>query len=88
MRATPVASAAARTAAATLGTRRWLKIDGTTLNSDRPASSAAVSAIALAAASVIAWLISVARTSSAPRQMPGDARPELIWLGTSGRPVA
>ena len=39
-------------------------------------------------ASVIAWLISVARHSRAPRQMPGDAMPELIWFGTSGRPVA
>ena len=73
---------------ATFGTRRWLKIEGTTLNGLGPVSSAAVSAIAVAAASVIAWLISVARQSSAPRQMPGDASPELIWLGTSGRPVA
>ena len=88
MRATPVASAAARTAAATLGTRRALKIEGTTLTSERPPSSAAVSAMAVAAARVMAWLISVARQSRAPRQMPGEASPELIWLGTSGRPVA
>ena len=30
----------------------------------------------------------VARQSSAPRQMPGNASAELIWFGRSGRPVA
>jgi hypothetical protein len=71
-----------------LGTRRPSKIDGTTLKALGPVSATAVSAIAVAAARVMAWLISVARQSRAPRQIPGDARPELIWLGTSGRPVA
>ena len=33
-------------------------------------------------------VIAVARTSKAPRKMPGNASTLLIWLGKSERPVA
>src|SRR6266702_7754065 len=46
------------------------------------------SAIALAAARSISWVMWVARISMAPRKMPGNARALVIILGTSGRPVA
>ena len=45
-------------------------------------------AIAQAAAIRASSLASVARTSSSPRHMPGNAKVLLIWLGMSGRPVA
>ena len=46
----------------------------------RPASASA-------AAIFISSLMSLARTSSAPRKMPGNAETLLIWLGKSLRPV-
>ena len=44
-------------------------------------SSAAMSAIAWAAASFIASVICGAPASSAPRKIPGNARTLLIWFG-------
>ena len=43
--------------------------------------------MARAAATFMASLISLARTSRAPRKMPGKARTLLTWLGKSLRPV-
>ena len=44
-------------------------------------------AMAFAAAIFISRLMSLARTSSAPRKMPGNARRLLTWFGKSERPV-
>ena len=51
-------------------------------------ASATQAAIADAAASFIASLTVDARTSSAPRNTPGNASTLLIWFGKSLRPVA
>ena len=42
----------------------------------------------MAAASFMPSVIEVARTSKAPRKMPGNASTLLIWFGKSERPVA
>ena len=42
----------------------------------------------MAAASFMPSVIAVARTSKAPRKMPGKASTLLIWFGKSDRPVA
>src|SRR5262249_49068456 len=78
--ATPVDSAAAATAVATSGATSRLKTLGITYSGDS-SSGLTTAAIASAAASFISSLIDEARTSSAPRKMPGNARTLLIWFG-------
>ena len=80
VRATPVLRAASATAAATAGTTRGSKGLGMMFSSDS-SSSGMTAARAMAAAIFISSLMSLARTSSAPRKMPGKASTLLIWLG-------
>ena len=80
----PAAGASARTAAATVGTTRSSKTLGTISSA---VGEATRSAMAQAAASFIASLTRV-RRSSAPRKTPGNASTLLIWFGKSLRPVA
>src|SRR5690606_33615002 len=72
--ATPVSMAAPATATATMGATRRSQTSGMMLSGSRPLE-AARSAMALAAASFISSLMSVARTSKAPRNAPGKASP-------------
>jgi outer membrane PBP1 activator LpoA protein len=77
---TPAASAAPPTAAATAGTTRRSKIEGTTYSSEGW-SAATTPAIAWAAASFISSVTALARLSSSPRKNPGKTSALLIWLG-------
>src|SRR4051794_24031887 len=85
-RATPSRRAASATAAATVGPTRGSNGDGMIMSSR--ASSATIAASAWAAASFMPSVIAEARTSKAPRKIPGNASTLLIWLGKSDRPVA
>ena len=80
IRATPVSRAACATAFATAGPTRGSNAAGM-MYSAVSSSSPINSASARAAASFISSLISLARTSNAPRKMPGKASTLLIWLG-------
>jgi hypothetical protein len=78
-RATPSRRAAAATAAATAGANRSSNGLGTTQSS--ASSPATTEASASAAASFIPSVTALARTSRAPRKIPGKASTLLIWLG-------
>ena len=78
--ATPVSRAACATAAATAGATRSSNALGI-IFSEFSSSSEIMLAIAFAAAIFIASLISRARTSNAPRKIPGNAKTLFIWLG-------
>src|SRR5207248_2241316 len=83
-RGSPQAFAAPATASATAGTRR----SSNTLGTIFLGSASTVSASACAAASSIDVVTRWAPESSKPRNMPGNARMLLIWLGSPLRPVA
>ena len=79
-RAIPDSIAAAATASATAGATARLKTLGMMYSGPR-SDSGITPAIARAAASFIASSMPRARTSSAPRKMPGNASTLLIWFG-------
>ena len=79
-RAIPDSIAAAATASATAGATLRLKTLGMMYSGPRSDSGITL-AIARAAASFIASSMPRARTSSAPRKMPGNASTLLIWFG-------
>ncbi len=72
--------AAHATASATAGATPGSSGEGTTVP-PRSRSGVTRSARALAAARFMPSLTRLARTSSAPRKMPGNPRTLLIWLG-------
>ena len=80
MRATPLSRAACATASATVRMTFLSNAIGM-MYSAVSSSSETQDAIAFAAASFISSLMSLARTSSAPRKMPGNASTLLIWFG-------
>src|SRR5207302_5529760 len=80
LRATPLAQAASRVARATTSATRVSNMPGM-MYSSFSSSGPINAAMARAAASFMASLMSVASTSRAPRNTPGNTSELLIWFG-------